>query len=135
MPGPPPSSNGGAHHDPGAGPLGATAPPPSPGIPRRRFDAHLLAFAEELRSERLAVGTSEILDAFEALDLVEWTDQRDFKEALATTLAKSNDDRRIFDLVFDRFFFRATEAQAARKRITEAQAGGEPPGDIKLDTL
>ena len=41
----------------------------------------------------------------------------------------------MFDLVFDRFFFRATEAQAARKRITEAQAGGEPPSDINLDTL
>jgi uncharacterized protein with von Willebrand factor type A (vWA) domain len=108
------------------------------GIPEQppgNLDGHLLAFAEELRAEGVAIGTSEILDAFEALDLVEWTDQRNFKEALATTLAKSNDDRRVFDLVFDRFFFRATEAQAARKRITEAQAGGEPPSDINLDTL
>ena len=119
--------------------------PPSPknaaiygGIPEQppgNLDGHLLSFAEELRTEGVAIGTSEILDAFEALNLVAWTDQRDFKEALATTLAKSNDDRRVFDLVFDRFFFRATEAQAARKRITEAQAGGEPPSDINLDTL
>ena len=91
------------------------------------LDGHLLAFAEDLRSEGVAIGTSEILDAFEALSLVEWTDQDDFKEALATTLAKSNDDRRVFELVFDRFFFRATEAQAARKRVTEAQAGGRAP--------
>ena len=35
---------------------------------------------------------------------------RDFKEALAATLAKSPEDRRVFDLVFERFFFRAAEA-------------------------
>jgi uncharacterized protein len=121
------------------------APPPKakgtaiyggiPDHPPGNLDGQLLSFAEDLRSEGVAIGTSEILDAFEALDLVEWTEQQDFKEALAATLAKSNDDRRIFELVFDRFFFRATEAQAARKRVTEANAGGEPPGDINLDTL
>ena len=108
------------------------------GIPEQppgNLDGQLLSFAEDLRTEGVAIGTSEILDAFEALNLVEWTDQHDFKEALATTLAKSNDDRRVFELVFDRFFFRATEAQAARQHITEANAGGEPPGDINLDTL
>ena len=35
--------------------------------------AKLLAFCEELRSEGVAVGTSEILDAFAALDQVPWT--------------------------------------------------------------
>src|ERR1700733_4533897 len=108
------------------------------GIPERppgNLDGQLLSFAEDLRSEGVAIGTSEILDAFEALSLVEWTDQHDFKEALATTLAKSNDDRRVFELVFDRFFFRATESQAARNRITEASSGSEPSGDINLDTL
>ena len=71
-------------------------------------------------SEGVAIGTSEMLDAFEALEHVAWTEQRDFKEALAATLAKSPDDRRVFDLVFDRFFFRAAEAEAARESITEA---------------
>ncbi|HTP20430.1 MAG TPA: VWA domain-containing protein [Solirubrobacteraceae bacterium] len=106
-----------------------------PDHPPGNLDGQLLSFAEDLRSEGVAIGTSEILDAFEALSLVTWTDQSGFKEALAATLAKSNDDRRVFELVFDRFFFRATEAQAARKRVTEAQAGGEAPGDINLDTL
>ncbi len=108
------------------------------GIPDRppgNLDGQLLSFAEDLRSEGVAIGTSEILDAFAALALVEWTSQADFKQALATTLAKSNDDRRIFDLVFERFFFRATEAQAARRKITEADMGGDAPSDINLDTL
>ncbi len=72
----------------------------------------ILAFCEELRSEGVAIGTSEIQDAFRALEIVPWTSPVDFKEALATTIAKSPKDREIFDLVFDRHFFRATEEAA-----------------------
>ena len=39
-----------------------------------------------------------------------------FKEALAATMAKSPDDRRVFDLVFERYFFRATEGAAIESR-------------------
>src|SRR5512135_2412115 len=107
-----------------------------PDHPPGALDGQLLAFAEELRQEGVAIGTSEILDGFEALTHVDWTAQPDFKEALAATLAKSNDNRRIFELVFDRFFFRATEAQAARKNITESPGTNGPQNsDINLDTL
>ena len=74
--------------------------------------ARIVDFAEALRAEGLAVGTSELLDAFAALDEVPWTDRPAFREALAATLAKSPDDRRVFELVFERFFFRAAEQQA-----------------------
>ena len=125
------------------------APPPNPKdreprvypqIPESNaqgFDGQLLLFAEDLREEGLAVGTSEILDAFEALNHVPWTEQADFKEALAATLAKSPEDRRVFDLVFERFFFRAAEAQATRRGVTEGGAAGDQSGDneINLDTL
>ncbi len=103
--------------------------------PPHSFDAELLAFAEELREERLALGTSEILDAVEALAQIAWTDQATFKETLAATLAKSVDDRRVFELVFDRFFFRAAEAQAASRRITEGEAGTVVQGEIDLEAL
>src|SRR5947209_14484750 len=107
-----------------------------PEHPPGALDGQLLSFAEDLRTEGVAIGTSEILDAFEALTYVDWTTQQDFKEALAATLAKSNDDRRVFELVFDRFFFRATEAQAARKNITESPGPSGPQNsDINLDTL
>jgi uncharacterized protein with von Willebrand factor type A (vWA) domain len=109
------------------------------GIPERgpdAFEGHLLEFAEDLRSEGVAIGTSELLDSFEALEHVPWTDQEDFKAALATTLAKSPEDRRIFDLVFDRFFFRAAEAEAARQNIGEADGDGTRSDyEINLDTL
>ncbi len=121
-----------------ARPTGRIGYSPVPDDRPHNFDGQLLAFAEDLRSEGLAVGTSEILDAFEALAHVTWTRREEFKEALAATLSKSPEDRRVFELVFDRFFFRAAESEAARRRVSEAPgAGGEDAADadINLDTL
>ncbi len=100
------------------------------------FDLKLLAFAEDLRGEGLQIGTSELLDAFAALAHIRWTAQSEFREALAATLAKSPEDRRVFELVFERFFFRAAEAEATRREISEAaaRAGGESP-EIDPDAL
>jgi uncharacterized protein len=83
------------------------------------FAARVLELGEELRREGVAVGTSELLDAFAVLREISWTGQRDFREALAATLAKSQEDRRVFELVFDRFFFRAVELAAAREGVRE----------------
>src|SRR6186713_2564514 len=86
----------------------------------------LLEFADELRNEGVAVGTSELLDAFQALDAVSWTSQEDFREALATTLAKSQEDRHVLDVLFDRFFFRAVEREALEQNLAEERfQGGE----------
>jgi uncharacterized protein len=118
------------------------AEPPPPNklyarIPERGpggFSGQLLAFAEELRDEGMALGTSELLDAFAALDEVPWTEQADFRAALSATLAKSPDDARIFELVFERFFFRAAEAEAARHEISESPSR-EGGLDVDLDAL
>ena len=88
------------------------------------FPAGVVAFAENLRAEGLAVGTSELLDAFAALGEVSWTEEAAFREALAATLAKSPEDRRVFDLVFERFFFRAAEEAAMRQGVREQGAPG-----------
>jgi uncharacterized protein len=86
----------------------------------------LLEFADELRSEGVAVGTSELLDAFGALDAVSWTSREDFREALAATLAKSQEDRRVLDVLFERFFFRAVEREAVDRGLREERfRGGE----------
>ena len=87
--------------------------------------ARIVDLAEALRAEGLAVGTSELLDAFAALDEVPWTERTAFKEALAATLAKSQEDRRVFDLVFERFMFRAAEEQALGHGVREQAAVGE----------
>ena len=88
---------------------------PEPGPPG--FPARVIDLADALRKEGMSVGTSELLDAFDALGYVSWTDQQDFKEALAATIAKSQEDRRVFDLVFDRFFFRAVEKEAVEREL------------------
>jgi uncharacterized protein with von Willebrand factor type A (vWA) domain len=112
----------------GVPPVRRTAPIP--------FDGQLVAFAQELRSEGVAVGTSELIDAFRALEHVDWTAMPTFREALATTIAKSPEDRRVFDLVFDRFFFRATEMQAVQLEVSEPQTRlGNSGEEIDLDEL
>jgi uncharacterized protein with von Willebrand factor type A (vWA) domain len=89
------------------------------------FPAHVIEFAERLRAEGVAVGTSELNDAFAALAEVQWTEPVGFREALAATLAKSPEDRRVFDLVFDRYFFRAAEAAALRHDVREGDPAAE----------
>jgi uncharacterized protein with von Willebrand factor type A (vWA) domain len=97
--------------------------------------AKLLGFCEELRSEGVAVGTSEILDAFAALDQVPWTSREDFREALAATIAKSQEDRRLFELLFERWFFRAAETEAISRGIEEQGRRHEGAERLDLDEL
>jgi uncharacterized protein with von Willebrand factor type A (vWA) domain len=86
------------------------------------IDRHLIGFADALRAEGVAIGTSELNDAFAALGEVAWTRPGPFREALAATLAKSPEDRRVFDLVFDRYFFRAAEGAALETGVREGDA-------------
>jgi uncharacterized protein len=95
----------------------------------------LLGFCEELRSEGIAVGTSEILDAFAALEEVPWTSQDDFREALAATIAKSQEDRRLFELLFERWFFRAAEAEAIEQGLGEEGRRHEGGERLDIDEL
>src|SRR3954468_14353787 len=101
----------------------------------RGLTARILELGEELRGEGVAVGTSELLDAFAVLREVPWANPADFKEGLAATLAKSQEDRRIFDLVFDRFFFRAAELAAVREGITEGGGMDAAGAELNLETL
>jgi len=100
-------------------------------MPSEGLAARLLELGEELRAEGVALGTSELLDAFAVLREIEWTAQEDFREALAATLAKSQEDRRVFEAVFERFFFRAVELAAVQEGVRER--AGERPGDGGTD--
>src|ERR687886_879502 len=92
------------------------------------FAPRLLEFADELRNEGMHVGTSELLDAFAALEHVPWTAEEDFREALAATIAKSQEDRRVFDILFERYFFRAVEREAVERGMTERQLAEDDDG-------
>ncbi|HWB69640.1 MAG TPA: CoxE, partial [Solirubrobacterales bacterium] len=108
-------------------------PKPEAGPPG--MAAKLLGFCEELRGEGVAVGTAEILDAFAALEHVPWTAQDDFREALAATIAKSPEDRRVFELLFDRYFFRAAETAAIEREIDEQAERHEGGERLDIDEL
>jgi uncharacterized protein with von Willebrand factor type A (vWA) domain len=95
--------------------------------------ARLLDFFEELRQEGVAVGTSEALDAFAALEQVPWTEPDDFRETLAATVAKSQEDRRVFELLFDRHFFRAAEAEALARQLEEGAF--DLDGELDIESL
>jgi uncharacterized protein with von Willebrand factor type A (vWA) domain len=88
----------------------------------------LVSFCDELREEGLAIGTAEILDSFAAVEQVPWSDRAQFRDALAATLAKSQEDRHLFDRVFDRWFFRAAELEAIEREGVEGEAGDGTPG-------
>jgi uncharacterized protein len=107
-------------------PYGPKAEAGPPGL-----TAKLLGFCEELRREGVAVGSSEILDAFAALQEVPWSSREDFREALAATIAKSQEDRRLFELLFERWFFRIAEAEAVGRGIEEI--GRRHEGGERLD--
>jgi hypothetical protein len=100
------------------------------------LDEQLLSLADQLRAEGVAIGTSELLDAFAALGEVDWRERATFRDALAATLAKSPEDRRVFDLVFERFLHRATEAAAIEAGVREGDghgAGGDGAAAASID--
>lgn len=115
------------------------------------FSARIVELGEELRAEGLQVGTSALLDAFAAIEQVGWTDQDVFREALAATMAKSPEDRRVFEVVFERFMFRAAELAAIEQQVREqdrpdddaasddselhAQGGDVDGGELDLEAL
>jgi uncharacterized protein len=141
MAAPPPSPGSGPSSGPNPEPAAGTGAgkiyPRIPDRPSGGLQGQLLAFVEDLREEGMAVGTSEMLDGFAALEHVVWTDQSAFRAALAATIAKSPEDRRVFELVFERFFFRAAEAEAARQELGESPgaSGGQTGTDVDLETL
>src|SRR6202167_2910433 len=106
--------------------------------PPEGIAASLLGLGDQLRAEGVAVGNSELLDAFAVLREITSTAQGEFREALAATLAKSQDDRRVFELVFDRFFFRAVEIASVREGVDESNRSSADLGELsetELDAL
>lgn len=60
--------------------------------------------AEELRSMRIPVATSEIITAVQSLELIDMGNRTELREALAGCLIKKKEHRSSFDLLFDLYF-------------------------------
>ena len=70
-----------------------------------------MRFCDELRKEGVRGRHGRDPRRLPRAAEVHWTEREDFKETLAATLAKSQEDRHLFELLFDRFFFNAVEAE------------------------
>ena len=93
----------------------------------------LLVFGDELRREGVAVGTSELLDAFAALEAVPWTGSRGLPGGAGGHAGQVAGGPPRVRAVFERFFFRAVEREAVERGISEGTPGrraGEERNDL-----
>ena len=68
------------------------------------LENHIVRFVSLLRMEGLSVGSSEVLDALQALQLIPLHDRDQVRLALRATLVKSASEREIFEGVFASYF-------------------------------
>jgi uncharacterized protein with von Willebrand factor type A (vWA) domain len=80
----------------------------------------LTQFIRALRAAGAAVSSAEAIDAARALAVVGYAERERMRDALGIVLAKSEEEKRLHDDLFDVYFSRAA-AQAQRER--EQQAG------------
>jgi uncharacterized protein with von Willebrand factor type A (vWA) domain len=87
----------------------------------------LASFVHALRNSDVRVSTAETLDAMRVLQLVGYHDRAALHDALALTLSKTIDEKRIFDRQFERFFFSDGEAAETGSHETTALDMGQAP--------
>ncbi|HEY4252252.1 MAG TPA: VWA domain-containing protein [Roseomonas sp.] len=89
----------------------------------------VLSLLRAARGAGLGISTAESLDALAAAALVGPTDRDDLREALALVVAKSAEEKRLFDETFALFFAPQPAMAAPAPRMPEAPAsGGEATG-------
>ena len=100
------------------------------------MDECILEFATLLRRNGIRVSTPEILDSFQAVELVSLDEQAVFRQALCASLIKESRQVPLFHELFDAYFF-------SHSRLFQKETGGkrpdafEHPGELQtvLDRL
>ncbi len=68
------------------------------------LENNIVRFVSLMRSEGIRIGSSEIMDALKALQVISIGDKNAVKTALKATLVKKAADREIFEQTFEHFF-------------------------------
>ena len=90
----------------------------------------LTGFVRALRAAGVETSTAETLDAARAVALVGYAQRDRLKTTLGLVLAKSEDEKRLHDEVFERYFAPPAAAPAAPAAADKAAApAGAEPGD------
>src|SRR5690606_27856285 len=84
-------------------------------------------FLQALRGAEVRVSVAETLDAMETAELMGWGDREALKYALSLALAKTPDEKEIFDATFDQFF-RFDSFRGRDGETPEANSGEELEG-------
>ncbi len=97
------------------------------------MESTLTDFVRVLRNAEIRVSPAETMDAARALELVGYADRERVRLALAATLAKTIDDKTLFDECFERFFAwrrpdEAGQAQDALAAVMSPRADVAAPG-------
>jgi hypothetical protein len=97
------------------------------------MESTLTDFVRVLRNAEIRVSPAETMDAARALELVGYADRERVRLALAATLAKTIDDKTLFDECFERFFAwrrpqEAGQEQDALAAFTPLRADVAAPG-------
>jgi len=98
---------------------------------RAPFAELLVAFARELRAERLVVGTGDVLTYCSAMTPLDPSDLVDLYWAGRVTLVSRSEDIATYDRVFRRFFL-DQDAPAAQLLMLRATAAAEAPADLVM---
>jgi uncharacterized protein with von Willebrand factor type A (vWA) domain len=68
------------------------------------MESTVTGFVQVLRNAEVRVSPAETLDAMRALELVGYSDREKVRQVLAATLAKTVEEKQVFDECFTRFF-------------------------------
>ncbi len=88
-----------------------------------RLVNHLVDFGRHLREVGVPVGTGEILDAVQAVALINVRRRSEFAAALSACLLRDPAHGLLFDSAFERFFAAIAATNVAGPEVDEAEAG------------
>lgn len=98
------------------------------------MDRTLTGLIRALRACGADVSSAEAIDAGRAMALVGYADRDNLKATLAVTLAKSEEEKQLFDRVFD-LFFSPPSTTEGRADPDETGCVSVRTGDTKVDAL
>jgi uncharacterized protein with von Willebrand factor type A (vWA) domain len=113
--------------------MASFAIPPAPTPQQSAASEPLRRFLQVARSAGLRVSAAEGIDAARAVDLIGFRDRTLLKDTLGLILAKTPDEKVVYDQTFDLYFKRddfqrRTEEQAREEQPRSDQPSGTPTG-------
>ena len=89
------------------------------------FENHFVRFIHVLRHLGIRISSAEAIDTFKALELFDFTNRDQVKQAMRATLAKDLESQKLFEQAFDSFFVSKDERderlEGRHQRETERQ--------------